>query len=143
MSITEIVANIDQRLAELEAELTQLTAARAALIDTQEPASAPKRRPPRARRAASKPTYDIAPAGKLVALLTDSEGLTTKQLSEATNADPAQVLALLKEQEHAGDMRRSGTRSATRWHVITDEDRIAARVAELEASSRRGRARRT
>jgi hypothetical protein len=51
------------------------------------------------------------------------------------------VLALLKEQESAGQVRRSGTRAATRWHVITDEDRIAIRAAELETTSRRGRAR--
>jgi hypothetical protein len=53
------------------------------------------------------------------------------------------VLALLKEQESAGQVRRTGTRAATRWDVITDEDRIAARAAELESRSRRKPARKS
>jgi hypothetical protein len=53
------------------------------------------------------------------------------------------VLTLLKEQESAGVVRRTGTRAATRWHVITDEDRIAARAAELNAQSKRTQARKT
>jgi hypothetical protein len=144
MSITDIVANIDRRLDELNSELAHLTEARAALGDAQTAAAPEPERPKRrARREPSTPRYEIAPAGKLIALLSDSDGLTTRQLAQAANADPAQVLTLLKEQESAGDVRRVGARAATRWHAITDEDRIAARVAELEAASRRGRARRT
>lgn len=148
MSITDIVVRIDQRLADLNAELTHLNHARAALINKSVPApsplapAAPTKRP-RARRTPAPRSYDVLPAGKLVALLADSDGLSTRQLSERANADPRQVLPLLKEQEHAGEVRRTGTRAATRWRAITDEDRIAARVAQLEASSRRSRARRT
>lgn len=69
--------------------------------------------------------------------------MTTRQLSQATDGDPGQILTLLKEQEAAGEVRRTGSRAATQWHAITDEDRIAARVAELEAAGRRGRARRS
>jgi hypothetical protein len=67
--------------------------------------------------------------------------MRTRQLSQNAHADPGQVLALLKEQETAGQVRRSGTRAATRRYAITDEDRIATRAAELETTSRRGRAR--
>jgi hypothetical protein len=137
MTITDIVARIDQRLADLDAELTHLNGARVALTDTPAPAAA-KALP---RRAPTKPSYDVAPAGKLIELLSRSQGMRTRELSQNTNANRAQVLALLKEQESAGQVRRSGTRAATRWHVITDEDRIAIRAAELETTSRRGRAR--
>jgi hypothetical protein len=66
------------------------------------------------------------------------------EVSDTTDADPGQVLALLKEQEAMGQVRRTGTRAATRWHAITDEDRIAARAAELEgAGGRRSRARKS
>lgn len=141
MNITDIVANIDQRLADLDAELAHLNDARAALLDKPGPrVKTPGRR---GRRSATKPRYDVVPAGKLISLLSDSDGMSTRELSQQTNADPGQILALLKEQEGAGQVRRSGTRAATRWHTITNEDRIAARAAELEAGSRRSRVRRT
>lgn len=91
----------------------------------------------------AKPSYDVVPAGMLIARVAEADGLSTRELARQTNGNPGQVLALLKEQEDAGQVRRSGSRAATRWHAITDEDRIAARVAELEASSRRSRARRS
>jgi hypothetical protein len=140
MSITDIVTNIDRRLADLDAELAHLTEARTALID--QPTPAAETLPRRARRMSSTRVFDVVPAGKLVALLTESNGMSTRELSRAANADPAQALVLLKEQESAGQVRRTGTRAATRWYAITDEDRIAVRAAELEASSRRARARR-
>lgn len=84
----------------------------------------------------------MVPAGKLMTLLGDGEGMSTRDLARATNGDPTQVLAVLKEQEKTQQIRRTGTRAATRWHLITDEDRIAARTAELQATSRRARGRR-
>lgn len=164
MIISDIVANIERRLAELDAELAQLTDARAALLDGAPPTAAPTRsaaapttatavseapttaavsRPRRRSRAVAKPRYEVVPAGKLIALLCDSPGMRTRELAQVTNGNPGQVLALLKEQENAGQVRRSGTRAATRWHVITDEDRIAARAAELRAATRPSRARKT
>jgi hypothetical protein len=134
------VTKIDRRLADLNAELAHLTGARAELLA--EPAPAGRTTSRRRHRAPTKPSYEIMPSGKLIALLADGDGLSTRQLAAQSNADPSQVLALLKEQEEAGQVRRSGSRAATRWHAITDEDRIAARAAELEASSRRSRARR-
>lgn len=140
MTITDIVANIDQRLADLDVELTHLNRARTALLDTPEPA--PKTPARRGRRSPTKPRYDVVGAGMLISLLSDSDGLSTRELSQQTNADPGQVLALLKEQEGAGEVRRSGSRAATRWHTITSENRVATRAAELEAGRRRSRARR-
>lgn len=78
----------------------------------------------------------MVPAGKLETLLGASDGLTTTALAEQANGGRDQVLTLLRELEAAGRIRRTGQRRATRWHVITDEDRIAARVAELERQSR-------
>jgi hypothetical protein len=71
----------------------------------------------------------------LIALLTDSEGLSTRELAARSGGASAQILRLLREQEARGDMRRSGAGAATRWHLVTDEDRIAARAAELAAQS--------
>jgi len=39
--------------------------------------------------------------------------------------------------ESAGRIGRTGQRRATRWHAITDEDRIRERAAELEATRKR------
>lgn len=141
MTITDIVINIDRRLVEVHAEVKHLEAAREALANGSHPDSAPTRRGPvrKPARAAS----NVVPVGKLVALLSDSEGMRTSELARATKGNSTQILALLKEQESAGQVRRSGTRAATRWHVITDDDRIAVRAAELEHKSRRKRARTT
>jgi hypothetical protein len=141
MTITDIVTNIDRRLADLHAEVAHLEGARLALLNGSQPASAPKAR--RARSKPAEPKYQVVPAGKLNALLAGTNGLRTAELAKATNGDPAQVLALLEVQESDGEVRRTGTRAATRWHAITDEDRIAARPAELNAQSRRTRARKT
>jgi hypothetical protein len=43
------------------------------------------------------------------------------------------VLELLREREQAGEIRREGRRRSTVWRLITDEERIAARAAELAA----------
>jgi hypothetical protein len=141
MTITEIIASIDQRLATIRTEVKHLEVARTALVNEPHRAAPPK--PRRVRRKPAQPAYQVVPGGKLSALLAGSDGMSTRQLAKATNGNPAQVLALLKEQESADHLRRTGTRAATRWHVITDEDRIAARAAELERQTRRTRARKS
>jgi len=70
-------------------------------------------------------------------LLSDNGGLTTTALAEKTSGNRDQILNLLRELETAGRIRRTGQRRATRWHTITDEDRIRERAAELEATRRR------
>lgn len=153
MTITDLLARIDQRLADVDTEVADLTRARDALLEVQgrETATSPRpaaksaatTKPGRRRRARTKRRYEVLTTGTLISLLAGSEGMSTREVAHATNGDPAQVLALLKEQEDAGLVRRSGARAATRWHVISDEDRIAARAAELEASNRLPRVRRS
>jgi len=77
------------------------------------------------------------PADRLESLLSENGGLTTSALAEKTGANRDQLLKLLRDLETAGRIRRTGQRRATRWHTITDEDRIRERVAELEATRRR------
>ena len=63
--------------------------------------------------------------------------MSTSDLATATNRRPDQVLGLLRELEKADQIRRSAERRGTRWHLITDEDRIAARAAELAGRTKR------
>ena len=108
------------------------------------PSNAPPRpspsqlRTPARRRARAKAdrTVGVVPAAKLELLLSDTGGLATAALAERANADRDQVLTLLRELETAGRVRRTGQRRATRWHAITDEERIQERAAELAARSR-------
>jgi DNA-binding IclR family transcriptional regulator len=72
-------------------------------------------------------------AGKLEAMLRASEGgLSARAIAARANAAPKQVLDLLRELEQSGQVRRTGSRRTSRWQLITDEQRIAERVAELE-----------
>ena len=144
MRTTEaIVDSIENRLRELNQEIESLTAARPALDGREDgPAASaqPVRRRPTARRArrTTRPV-EVVPAGRLEVLLSENGGLTTSALAEQTNGDRDQVLNLLRELEAAGRIRRSGQRRSTRWHAITDEDRIRERAAELATRSRRKR----
>jgi hypothetical protein len=147
MRTTEaIVESIESRLRELNQEIESLTAARTALDGREDApaASAPAGRRARrksgstARRARrSTRAVEVVPAGRLEVLLSENGGLTTSVLAERTNGDRDQVLTLLRELEAAGRIRRSGQRRSTRWHAITDEDRIRERAAELASRSRR------
>jgi hypothetical protein len=101
--------------------------------------SAARSRRPARRSQGRRPrrAVEVVPAGKLEHLLGQTAGLTTVALATQANGDPTQVLTLLRELEVAGRVRRTGQRRGTRWFVITDEDRIRARAAELAAMSRR------
>jgi hypothetical protein len=101
------------------------------------PSPSKPRKPARRRaRAKADRTVEVVPAGKLELLLSDTGGLATSALAVRANADRDQVLTLLRELETAGRVRRTGQRRATRWHAITDEERIQERAAELAARSR-------
>ena len=140
MTNTDIVTSIEQRLTEAKAEIAQLEGAREALINGDAAAAKPKpSRVPRRttpRKAGHRHNH-VVPAGKLTALLDGSAGMSTSQLAKATDGRPEQILALLRELEKTDQIRRTGQRRGTRWHLITDEDRIAARAAELAARSKR------
>lgn len=73
-------------------------------------------------------------------------GLSANAIARQASAGYSRTLKLLHELEAAGRVRRSGSRRSSVWQLITDEDRIAQRAAELERlrstpSQRRGRAR--
>ncbi len=139
----DIVESIENRLRELNQEIETLTAARSALdreeagrsapvaAATAAPARPAKRRS--RRRTRGGVASEIVPAGRLELLLSENGGLTTSVLAERTNGNRDQVLTLLRELEAAGRVRRTGQRRSTRWHAITDEDRIRDRAAELAA----------
>lgn len=135
----DIVARIDRRIHEAQGQIEQLQHARRQLVDGD--AGDPRR--PAARRGGrrsspQRPPVQVVPAGTLLALLGDGDGdgLSSAELAAAANGSTAQVRVLLRELEAADQVRRSGGGRGTRWHMITDEDRIAARAAELRAQSR-------
>jgi len=61
-----------------------------------------------------------------------SSGLSATAIAEQTGAGYNRTLKLLRDLEAAGQVRRSGSRRTTVWRLITDEDRILERAAELE-----------
>ena len=89
-----------------------------------------KTRRPRTRRSA-----DVVAAGRLELLLSEHGAMTTTALAERANGNRDQTLTTLRELEADGRVRRSGQRRSTRWHAITDEERIQKRAAELAARS--------
>jgi hypothetical protein len=135
---TDIAAHIRNLIAELDAEREALTGALAAL-DNGDAAGADakpqrRRRPSRGVAApVAAPAAKIVPLGKLLQLLADSDGQSTSALAKATGGDQSQILQLLKEAETDDTVKRTGQRRATRWHLVTEQSKIAARVAELEA----------
>ena len=126
----EIVDSIDTRLAELNDQIKTLETARSALGRRE--TARRHTSPPKAKR---RPR--AVPADQVESLLSGNGGLTTSELADRANGNRDQVLGLLRDLEAAGRVRRTGQRRGTRWHQITDEDRIRVRAAELEATRRR------
>jgi hypothetical protein len=145
--IEDLVYSIDARLQALSREIVSLEEARSALISNGRPQPQARRARPRkarrtSRRTPPKATKRAKPNSVLLAdqterLLASTNGLSTAALAKQAGANHDQVLALLRDLEKARRVRRSGQRRATRWHAITDEDRIRERAAELAARSRR------
>ena len=144
-----IVQMIERQIADAHTEIARLTAARSALVGGESPAAklpapgrtvlkpAALRKPTVPRRRANSGRAAVVPAGKLEALLAATpDGLPTAKLAEQAGGKVPQVLTLLRDLERSGKVRRSGQRRGTRWHWITDEDRIRARASELEALAR-------
>jgi hypothetical protein len=66
-------------------------------------------------------------------LLADtSAGLSANAIAAQAGAGYNPTLTLLRKLEAAGQVRRSGSRRSTLWRLVTDEERIAERAAELE-----------
>jgi len=138
--IAQLHESIDRRLQELRTEITKIEQARTALsngsgkpVKTQANGTEVK---PHGRRRKTK----VLAADQLEAILGESvDGLSTAVIAEHAGADPSQVLALLRELEKGGRVRRSGARRGTRWHLVTDEDRVAQRAADLASRSNTNR----
>lgn len=142
--IDDLIQSIDGRVRALRGEIASLEEARAAL--TPGDSSRPRSRRPRSRRAPRRKNTratrrakatEVLMADQAERLLAPTNGLTTSALAEQASADRDQVLALLRDLEKAKRVRRSGQRRATRWHAITDEDRIRERAAELASRTNR------
>ncbi|HEX4008632.1 MAG TPA: hypothetical protein VHX62_01410 [Solirubrobacteraceae bacterium] len=98
-------------------------------------AAAPRERTRGRRQAKSRTgrTTEVLAAGKLEAILRDApDGLSAVALAKAANARERQVRELLTDRQSNGQVRRIGTGRGTRWRMITDDERIAERAAELE-----------
>lgn len=89
------------------------------------------------RRSRARKSVDVVAAGRLELLLSEHGAMTTSALAERANGNRDQILTALRALEAAGRIRRSGQRRSTRWHPITDEQRIQQRAAELAARSKR------
>ena len=143
MTTTELAQRIEDRLDVLHGEIARLEAAR---IELRSNDSGPAQPTPGKRRSVRRPKRVkrtrgavVVSADKLEQLLAEHSPITSTELAKLADGGRDQVLALLRELEAAGRLRRTGQRRGTRWHAITDEDRIKARAAELEQQSRRGR----
>jgi predicted Rossmann fold nucleotide-binding protein DprA/Smf involved in DNA uptake len=142
-SIEQLVQSIDAHLEELRVEIEALTRARQKLLANgagsgrPTPVQGRRRARRRDRGPESRRSTEVVPTGRLHRLLAASDGLSTATLAEQANAEPAQVLPLLREMEAAGRVRRTGERRGTRWHAVaSDEEWIAQRAAELAGRSR-------
>ena len=150
-SLDQLRESIEGRLAELHTQVTALENAQAALHGQQrgnetpadptgKTASRIRRRPAggadngRATRARAKRPPAVLGASDLEAILRDADGgLNAATIAKHSDAGYNQVLDLLRTLERDGEVRRTGARRTTRWHLISDEERIAKRAAELEA----------
>ena len=145
--IAQILDAIEQRLTQAHAEIESLTTARDILAG--EPASAPARSrgaesaPPRHRGVTSRRSRRSRRAGEhpeqtIEALLGEStDGISAVALSKRAGMGYARVLHRLHELESAGTVLSTGTNRTSLWRLVTDEDRIAQRVAELEQAAER------
>jgi hypothetical protein len=117
-------------------------AANAPVPATSEPTTKPvsasrKRRGPVESKAATRrKLVEVLLAGKLEAMLREAEnGLNAVAIAKQASARDTQVRDLLRELESAGRVRRTGTGRASRWRLVTDDERIAERAAEIAALS--------
>ena len=93
----------------------------------------PRRRPaPRARRSVAP----LDTGGLEHVLAGTTAGMSAGAVAERAGAGYGRVLVLLRELEAAGRVRRTGARRSTLWRLVSDEERIAQRAAELEIQAR-------
>jgi hypothetical protein len=128
MTTTELAQTTQDRLDALHREIALLEAARDQLQGDGSGSARPTvSKPPavrRTRRASPQPSGEVVAAVKLEGLLAEHGGITSTALAELAKGGRDQVLGVLRELEAAGRARRTGQLRGTRWHAITDEDRI-------------------
>jgi hypothetical protein len=56
-------------------------------------------------------------------------------LASRAEVSETKVRGRLRELERVGEVRNSGSRRTSRWRLISDEDRIAERAAEIARAS--------
>jgi hypothetical protein len=149
--IPQLVAAIESRLADIAAEISALEAAARERVkaapDVGSPVTAQRSRRKPAATVTRPRSGGAVGVERLEPLLADTpEGLSANTIAQRAGAGYNRTLKLLRELEAAGHVRRSGSRRSTVWRLITDEERIAERAAELERlrrapSQRRGRPR--
>lgn len=136
---TDIATHIRNQIAELDAERETLTNALAALENgaggraDPKPAARPRARTRDSVKAAA-PAAAVVPLGKILQLLTRTDGQTTSALAKTTGGDQSRILEMLKQAEADDKVTRTGQRRATRWHIVTDRPKAAGRVAESSGS---------
>jgi hypothetical protein len=135
--VDELIVSIERRIGEARSEIGSLEAARAELVSPDALTAKARRRTSRRRVVAA--SAQLAPEA-LETVLATTDALTTSDVASRTGATRIRALAALRELEGAGRIRRSGIRRSTRWHAITEDDRVRARAADLR---RQSRARRT
>ena len=145
--VDEVIAAIEQRIAAAQAEIASLEVARSVLAGVGalagkasrpgQPeiggAARPRGRSAIRRRRPGRPSgADVTELKRLLAEV--DGGPSGSALAELARVPPATVRAQLRELERSGEVRSAGERRGRRWTLVTDEDRIARRVAELERS---------
>jgi hypothetical protein len=83
-------------------------------------------------RAPRRRSMDLA-EGTIEALLTRfPQGLSGTAITKRTGASGGKIIGRLRELEKAGTVRSSGSRRTSLWRLVTDDELIAERTAELE-----------
>jgi hypothetical protein len=90
----------------------------------------------RTRKSSPKSRRRELEPGQIEALLRDSEdGLSLVALARRAGVSEAKVADRLATLERSGEARKSGPRRTSLWRLVTDEERIAERAAELARAS--------
>jgi hypothetical protein len=155
-SIEERLAALDQEIATLESVRTALSGGTGAAPGRRARALRARGRPQAAPAATSPPPTARADgsgdaggrprpmtgpelAESIEQMLRESPGgLSAVTIAKRAGASYGQVLAMLRALEQNGQLRRTGERRTSLWRLISEEELIAERAAELERLARHG-----